>query len=278
MAADLRFQYGGNVFARASAFASRRSDASAGIGSRVSGWSARERSPVAGAIALVHLLVRLPRLEVNVSDDAAGREIDRFLRARAHGVFYHRIAQGVLEIPPQYVAYLRGRSRQAVRTNLHRAESSKLRCHPLVAVDALDQAAERLGMPKGTGTLMRERDDAVWVARDEKDQEVGLLWATIDSEWAMLRNLAATRGEARYLLHTELVRYLGRRGVRYLFVQGGNALSLAPGLQYFQRLLGYQVVCLRGPHGPRRLESMFSRRATRREPSMRARPWPARDR
>jgi len=202
---------------------------------------------VVGAGTLARLLVGLPRIEVRVTDLPAGREIAAFLRTRTFAISYHRIAQGVLCLPDRPADYLRGRSRQAVRTNLHKADAARLQCRAVVDRDERRDIATALGMGTEATALADERDDVVWAAIGPGEESLGLLWATVDAEWAMLRNLSARPAEARYLLHTALVRHLYCRGVRYLFAQGGNALSLAPGLQYFQKLLGYRVANLRAP-------------------------------
>jgi hypothetical protein len=194
---------------------------------------------------LVRLLVRLPRIEVRLSDSSSGREIDAYLRARARGLYPNRIAQGVLHLPERPADYLRGRSRQAVRTNLHRAEAAQLQCRAVFDLDERRCAAAELGHEEWAAKLVDRPSDPFWVARDEAGENVGLLWATVDSEWAMLRLLVATRSEARYALHMALVTYLCSREVRYLFVRERSALLLTPGLQYFQKVLGYRVAHLR---------------------------------
>ncbi len=100
-------------------------------------------------------------------------------------------------------------------------------------------------MDDWTANIVNRPCDPVWVVRNGVSENVGLMWATVDREWAMLRLLVAKRSEARYALHTELVRYLCSQGVRYLFAREVSALLLPPGLQYFQQLLGYQVAHLR---------------------------------
>lgn len=182
--------------------------------------------PIHGAMALVRVLAQLPRIDVRLSDSPPGREIDKYLSIRVHGVCTHRLAQGVLHIPGRPGEYLRGRSRQAVRTNLHRAEAANIECRfpP--------------NLQSGAGTVEL-------IAFDGRGENVGHLSATVDSEWAMLRDLVGTQSEARYALHTALVTFLCSRGVRFLFVQGPGALVLPPGLQYFQHLLGYRVAHLR---------------------------------
>jgi hypothetical protein len=214
-----------------------------------------------GALAFVRLLARLPRVDVQLSDSSAGREIDGYLRARARGLQHNRIAQGVLHLPERPADYLRGRSRQALRTNLHRAEAANLRCDAVLDLEDRLEAVVQLGMEDWAAKLDGRPEDPVWIARDGADTNVGLLWATVDSEWAMLRLLVAEFSEARYALHTALVTDLCSRGVRHLFARKGSALLLTPGLQYFQQRLGYQVAHLRLRRRARRATSTSASQA-----------------
>ncbi len=261
---DRGLQYGGKTFAAASIFArnhSRSVDRDE-LGREALDSSGDALPPLGGALAFVKLLARLPRVEVRLSDRSSGREIDSYLRARARGVYPNRIAQGVLHLPERPEDYLRGRSRQALRTNLHRAEAAGLRCRPLPDLDERLDTASELGMEEWTAKLEQRPGDPVWVARNEAGENVGLLWATVDDEWAMLRLLVARCSEARYALHTELVSHLCASGVRYLFVRKGCALLLPPGLQYLQQLLGYRVAHLRVRRKAVGTESAQSRQAS----------------
>jgi hypothetical protein len=246
---DTDLQYGGETFIAASHFARNHSTSidRSELKQDVARTSDGVASHFAGAVALARLLVRLPRIDVRLSDSPSGREIDAYLRKRARGLHPNRIAQGVLCLPEHPAEYLRGRSRQAVRTNLRRAEAAQLHCRVVPDLDERRGAAAELGMEEWTPKLVDRPGDPVWVAHNGTSKSVGMLWATVDREWAMLRLLTTSRSEARYALHTALVSDLCSRGVRYLFVREAPALLLPPGLQYLQRLLGYRVVHLRVP-------------------------------
>jgi hypothetical protein len=260
---DAGLQYGGETFAAASCFVRNhsRSIDRAQLTQDERSTDADAAAPLGGAIAFARVLARLPRVEVRLSDSSAGREIDRYLRARARGLRHNRIAQGVLHLPEQPADYLRGRSRQALRTNLHRADAANVRCDAVGDLDERLDAVVQLGMGDWTARLADRPHDPVWIARDGANKDVGLLWATVDTEWAMLRLLVAEFSEVRYALHTTLVRDLCSRGVRHLFARKGSALLLAPGLQYFQQRLGYQVVHLRVRRNARRAMSPSPREA-----------------
>src|SRR5215211_716615 len=66
-------------------------------------------------------VARLPTLTVSVSDSPTGRVIRKELNRRALGVPTGRLARACLILPDDGRAYLRGKSRQALRTNLSRA-------------------------------------------------------------------------------------------------------------------------------------------------------------
>lgn len=210
-----------------------------------------------GAMNLAALLYRLPWLEVRLTGSASGRAIRGYLNERSRGIYHRRVAQGVLSIPPHPGDYLRGRSRQAVRTNLHRAARAGLQAREIrrtaerrkiVEVWARDASGAEYWAPK----LLARAGDRFWTATDGDGRLVGLLAATVDEDWAMLHALLCIRSEARYLLHTALVTHLCEQRVSHLFATDGNALLMPPGLQYFQRLLGYDVAHLH-PQGESRL-------------------------
>ena len=93
--------------------------------------------------------------------------------------------------------------------------------------------------------LIGRPESAWWAVFDAKGQPIGLAIASIDSEVALIWSLMCRGQSGRWLLHTEIVSEMAKRGVPYLFVAAGMAPVLQPGLQYFQRLLGYQVAHLK---------------------------------
>jgi hypothetical protein len=235
-----QLQYGGAVFVAASAFARRalkRTDQRAGFGEQLR-----------GAWALVRLLVGLPKLEVSLTDAPGGAAIGAYLRARRCGVRTHLIAQGVLALGPEPVQYLRGRRRQALRTNLSHAAAAGVRC---VAVDGATATAGAVAELAAAGLIdnpevLLERTADTWTLAINRDGRVlGGALVSVDRDWAMVNILVATDYPVRYALHTDVAARLGASGVRYLFVSERSALALPEGLQYLQRILGYRVVNLR---------------------------------
>jgi hypothetical protein len=236
-------QYGGELFDAASAFArllcgDLRRHALAG------------GPHTAGALALVALLLRLPCLHVWLTEAPAGRRIRAHMCHRSWGVPHARIAQGVLALRAADEAEtLRGRPRHALRTNNNRARAAGVRCQQLASAEERRRAAVHLGerIPHMRGwTLDRfaQPGDRWWGAHSPSGTPIGLAQVTVDREWALLHSFAASDHAARSLLHTTLAVALGNAGVRYLVTDAPIALRLTPKLQYWQRLVGYQVTHL----------------------------------
>lgn len=240
-------QYGGDSFLAASDFARlirRRGEP---------GRRRRARDWPLGAWAILRVLAGLPRIEVSLTDSVSGRVIGVYLRKRARGLRSRLLARGVLTIPRTSEEYLAGRSRRAVRTNRSRAINLGVSCVGLSGRESAQDAVRRLtasGLINPAILHARTSDEWLiasdeWlIALDESGEVVGGALVTIDRYWAMLSILVASSYPVRYALHTDLVLTLARMGVKYLFATTESALVLSPGLQYMQRILGYQVVNL----------------------------------
>ena len=93
--------------------------------------------------------------------------------------------------------------------------------------------------------LIGHPESVWWAVYDAGRRPVGLAVVTVDSEVALIWSLACRAPSGRWLLHTELVAEMAERGVECLLVATKMAPALQPGLQHFQRLLGYQVAHLK---------------------------------
>ena len=160
----------------------------------------------------------------------------------------HLLARGVLTLPRSPAEYLAGRSRRAVRTN--RSHAIKLGISILCPSSglAVRDSVERLaatGLIDNPDVLLARTSDEWLIVLDPSEEVVGGALVTIDRDWAMLNILVGSSYQVRYALHTELVLKLRAMGVQHLFASNESALVLPPGLQYLQRILGYQVVNLR---------------------------------
>jgi hypothetical protein len=205
----------------------------------------RVLAPV-GVGATAVLLAGLPRLTVSLSDAPAGLRLREHFDDRRWGLLHSRIAQGVLVLPETNGGYLRGHSRQALRTNIHRAREAGIACRQLgliaerraAASDLRERLGDRLAWPDERFCLP---GDAWWAAYAPGRRSVALAQVTVDREWALLQSFVSNHRASRYLLHAEIVEALVAAGVRYLAVCASMAPLLEPSLQYWQRLLGFRV-------------------------------------
>jgi hypothetical protein len=231
-------QYGGELFEAASSYMQ---------GVAPSSGRSRLRHTVRprGLAASARLFAKLEHVTVSPTDSASGRAIRAYLEERKYGIPTHRLAQGVLVVPRSSQAYLRGRRRQAVRTNLHRARDERLSCSQLASFQEREAFADLID-PGVTDSWERKlligRPECTWWAvLDGESRPLGLGVVSVDSQVALIWSLVCRGRSGRWLLHTEIVNEMAKLGVTYLLVAARMAPVLEPGLQYFQRLLGYQV-------------------------------------
>lgn len=209
-------------------------------------------------------LGRLPSRAVPVSDGEEGQAIRSFFRRRFFDV-HHLAAISTLTLPAEFDEYLRGRSRQAVRTNCSRAAKAGvtatcLRDDALVRERMQDLFGRRADADGGAWYFERAalREGEFWFATAGDTATLAMAEVIVDDSVALLRSMISApgdgRSDARYLLTVELLASLSRRGVRHVIV--GRALSLPPGLAYFQKRLGFS---------PTNLTLLDVRRGDRRE-------------
>jgi hypothetical protein len=234
------FQYGGGDFATASLFLRRVVP-----GAAVHGRS-MPASLLPGLTATAILLMTLPRLSVSLTDSPPGERLRRHFGHRIWGIRHSRLAQGVLTLPQEQGAYLRGRSRQAVRTSVRKALAAGVVCRPLDSIEERRAVAGHVvpGMTEWSDELFMLPGDQWRAAFAPDGVPVAIAQVTVDREWALLKGLVSSDHASRYLLHTDLVNALVEAKARYLVVDGPMAPLLAPALQYWQRLLGYRVAGL----------------------------------
>jgi hypothetical protein len=236
-------QYGGELFETASRHM-------AGVASKSGRARFRHAVRPRGFTASVRLVATLGHLTVSPTDSPSGRAIRAHLEERRWGIPKNRLAQGVLIVPGSRQVYLRGRRRQAVRTNLHRAQEERLTCVHLSSLPEREAFADLIQSELVDSwwerMLLIERPEAEWWAVFERgSQPAGIGVVSVDSEVALIWSLRCRSHRARWLLHTEIVSELANRGVPCLLVATSMAPVLDPGLQYFQRRLGYQVAHLK---------------------------------
>jgi hypothetical protein len=207
-------------------------------------------------VALMGLLLRTPSESVFLSGSVTGQALREYFAQRAAGVFpKNRLCQGVLVLPQHPSDYLRGRHRQALRTNLRRAATAGIRCEvtgePSLAFDeALELLQQRRREPlldadvRYLWSLFTRDEMTLLTARDESGRALAVGLAVIDDTVCLIEWAASTSHEARWALHHHLVEVLIARRVRYLVAAGGGtfgALGFHTSVQHYQHLLGYEL-------------------------------------
>jgi hypothetical protein len=194
----------------------------------------------AGSLLLTRYRRRLPAIAVRPSASPAGAMIAEHFAIRDGRRYRYRRAQGVLPLPAEFAEYMRGRHRQAVRTNISHARKAELRIETLVVDDWRPGEGDCRVAHLNPGPVEWWR---VW----HPDPTVGVVAEAIlsvDDEVALLQGLVSTVTNARWLLHTAIVeRLCGSCDV--LLVNSDDAYLMSAGNQHFQRLLGYEVARLR---------------------------------
>ena len=218
-------------------------------------------------LALIGVLLRTPSEVVHLSSSDAGRALRRYFDERALWLLpQNRLCRGVLLLPTRHSDYIRGRRRQALRTNVRRAAVEGIRCEPCVdtetAMVVLRQVlADRTRQPDDLSKvlatwkqLFARPEMTVLVARTRQGRAAAITAAVIDRQVCLMRVAVASDHTARWALHDHLVRELIARGVRYLLAEGDGpfgALGFEPELQHYQQLLGYELRHLAPSRGHR---------------------------
>ncbi len=180
---------------------------------------------------LIGLLCAIPRTRIRLSAGPAGERIRSHLELTRWGLPRFKLAQGVLHLPGDHRAYLRGRRRQAVRTNVARARGQGILCSRTVVSDWAP--FDHQDAPAAPAEL--------WQARNRRGVAVGEAWVTVDKHCALVHSLVTNESDVRWLLHTAIVEDLCDRGCRQLLTNSHDAFLMPAGQQYFQRLLGYSI-------------------------------------
>jgi hypothetical protein len=197
----------------------------------------------AGSPSLARYQRRLPLADLLLTGSPAGRMIAEHFSIREAGQFRYRNAQAVLDLPTDFADYMRGRRRQAVRTNTghaRRAGQFVLSCAVDGWAPGLDDSRRAAITP---GPVER------WMVLAADGQIVADSIVSVDRDVALLQGLVSTTENARWLLHTAVVeRLCGECSL--LLTNSDDAYRLAAGTQHFQRLLGYRVGRLRISRAP----------------------------
>jgi len=200
--------------------------------------------------AYLRLLRNLPVETLVVSALPVGQ----ILGERWSGQSWRKAAShACLPLPTSSETYLRGRHRQDLRTNLHRADRIHLTCRPVET----DWDAVRSALSEGPLASLAIKLDAMddldaviksWAVFDSQNRPLGRATALVDEKTAVLLLLCGppdleVAHQTRYLLHTALVADLIRHGVRHLVVE--SIIGAPEGLKYFAARLGYRACRIR---------------------------------
>ncbi|RBY86850.1 hypothetical protein [Blastococcus sp. TF02A-26] len=208
-----------------------------------------------GLSAVRTVLRELPDHPLSFSDAPAGRELRAWFRPDRRLPF-NRAPIAVLELPGTSAEYLRGRPRQALRTNAARAAAEGVRCAPVHDPAELRRIAVAIADRRGATpdhVAPEHQDpsaDRLWsVAYDADGDPVAVTQTVVDESRAGLITLMTASGHpaarvTRYALQAHLAGRLIDRGVTTLAV-GGSMLLTSPGTRYFQRRTGYVPVHVR---------------------------------
>ncbi|MGZ4545963.1 MAG: hypothetical protein ACXVXT_11255 [Blastococcus sp.] len=224
-------------------------------GARIRAFASRE-----GARALTDVLRSVPVVSAPFSQAPAGEELRAWFKpTRALPV--DRAPVAVLPLPATYADYLRGRPKQALRTNLTRAAGAGLTCvdgeSPEEVWRSARFIADRRGQRLDDVVLRRPRAGLVRrfaVAYDAAGDPVGLTETIVDGTWAGLAVLVSSPSHTdaqliRYVLHAHNAATLIGDGVSMLVV-GGSMLLTTTGTRYFQRRTGFVPAWVRPTPSP----------------------------
>jgi hypothetical protein len=247
---DHPFRYGGPWFSAASALPLERGLIRSGRLATLVAAAVRRPARVA---ALLVLLLQTRSEHIYLSESRAGQALAAYFNQRSLGVFpTTRLCRGVLLLPRDHSAYLRGRRRQALRTNLRRAATAGIRCE--LTSDRSAVVDELFEIRRGSS--FRDSDADTWratlarsemtimMARDKYGRPLAMTGAVIDDSVCLISFAVATSHEARWALHDYLVQMLIARRVRYLLAEDGGpfgALGFTANVQHYQHLLGYEL-------------------------------------
>jgi hypothetical protein len=194
----------------------------------------------AGSALLAWYRRRLPTIKVRLTPSRAGRMIGEHFAIRERGRWRYRDAQGVLPLPAEFSHYMRGRHRQAVRTNTAHARKAGLTVLSMAIDNWTPGTDDSRAAHLTPGPVER------WMVLNPDGEIVADSILSIDEHVALLHGLVtiAANTNARWLLHTAIVeRLCGSCPV--LLTNSDDAYFMGTGNQHFQRLLGYEISRLR---------------------------------
>jgi hypothetical protein len=210
-----------------------------------------------GVWDLTRAIRALPVLDVMLTDSPGGRDLGNRIRTRRHGVPLGRLAVATLRIPDDFEDYLRGGSRQWLRTGLNNAKKAGIWCAEVEGVTERIEVATNIvrsrsfcweahSMPY-IEQLLRSPSARMFRALDADGSTLGATVVGVDGPWAEVR-LSVTTGRgsgsvARFPLHLAVMKMLQTIGVQYLI--SGSLLDMPSSLRTSLGRLGFLPMNLR---------------------------------
>jgi len=205
-----------------------------------------------GMVSFRKTLKSLPELEIHLTPDISGKIIREYIDSKK--LFSSRkSAACVLVLPEETKDYISGRSKQSLRTNIRKADTSNLRVYrlsdseidPMVARAISEQA-----QIKHLGALARDKiriGVKNWVAVDAEEQIIGFARIQTDRDVAMIKCLVSiednNRSIVRWKLSYDIFAECIQSGIKYVICD--SLFELDAGKLYFQERLGFKVFRLR---------------------------------
>lgn len=202
---------------------------------------------------------RLKTIDLPVTDAPEGQTIRRRIHRHTLGVPTGRWGWGVLVLPEDCESYFRGPQRNNVRNKLRHAQQAGIQCCLMQDVDEQRFRLTQLLTTRGgwgDKPLQRLRStrrlepgrDRHFAAFDPTGQTLAVAIVIGDARVSWLPLLLASRDKsvasmARHALFCHVVEDLHGRGCRYIVTAG--ALTMTPGLQFFQTRLGFEPMNVR---------------------------------
>lgn len=186
-----------------------------------------------------------------ISDDECGRALKNYVSERTMRLRTYSAA-AVLQLPEVGRTYLKGRSRQAVRTNIKRADELGLVCKAVsgeMFCDAARAALQAGSTIKYLDSLLAEpigQGMEHWIGYDAAGEAIAFVRLRAMANVAWIGCLTTLhddpRSIIRYKLSAEIFMDLADRKISKVIA--GSAVGLPDGLLFFQHLLGFRAVRL----------------------------------
>lgn len=184
--------------------------------------------------ALARYERRLPLTDLQLTTSPAGLMIDEHFAIREGGGYRYRTAQGVLALPADFADYIRGRHRQALRTNCGHARRAGWTISSYAVDNWIPGVEDSRREAIAPGPIER------WLVVAQDGTCVADSILSVDRRVALLHGMVSFAPNARWLLHAAIVgRLCGDCEV--LVTNSDNVYLLSGGNQHFQRLLGFQI-------------------------------------